>query len=41
MNALKNNFTLLIALSAGLISAAIAEELDEPLWEGGVCDGGV
>ena len=35
MNALKNNFTLLIALSAGLISTAIAEELDEPLWEAG------
>ena len=35
MNALKNNFTLLIAISAGLISAAIAEELDEPLWEAG------
>ena len=29
MNALKNNFTLLIALSAGLISTAIAEELDD------------
>ena len=34
-NALKNNFVLLIALSAGLISAAKAEELDEPLWEAG------
>ena len=33
---LKNNFTLLIALSAGLISTAIAEELDEPLWEAGL-----
>ena len=35
MNALKNNFVLLIALSLGLISAAKAEELDEPLWEAG------
>ena len=35
MNALKNNFVLLIALSVGLISAAKAEELDEPLWEAG------
>lgn len=35
MNGLKNNFALLIAISAGLISAAVAEELDEPLWEAG------
>lgn len=35
MNGPKNNFALLTAISAGLISAAIAEELDEPLWEAG------
>ncbi len=31
----KNNLAVLVALSAGFVSAAIAEEPDEPLWEAG------